>query len=75
MVLSETVKIPWLSMPPPRLPVTVQSVTVSVPEFSMPPALPPEMVRPEMEAVVEPSTWNTVTALLPLTVSTFAPGP
>ena len=33
------------------------------------------MVRPEMVAVVPLTTWNTRTALLPLIVTTLAPGP
>ena len=46
--------------------------------LSMPPpkrAEPFEIVRPVIVAVTPPETENTPTALLPLTVSRFAPGP
>ena len=61
---------------------TVQPVSVSVPRFSTPPALrmtlvsePSAMVRPETVAVTPLATERTSTALLPLIVTTLAPGP
>src|SRR5215813_3866717 len=57
-------------MPPPyllaELPLTVQPARVRLPQLKMPPpyvdTLPPEMVRPEIEAVARPTSK---TRLLP----------
>ncbi len=69
-------------MPAPNwaeLLATVQLLTVKVPPLSIPPPgfsdSPSEMVRPESVAITLFWTRNTWTALLPLIVTTLAPGP
>jgi hypothetical protein len=78
-----TVSVPSLLIPPAELallPETVHSMTVSVPELRIPPPTslttrPLATVRPEIVAVTPPLIKKTREALLPLTVSRWAPGP
>ena len=79
----ETVKIPWVTMAPPLLVVTFEAntafATVRFPLLSI--AAPPLLFRPRVsfmpliDAVSPAEMKNICTALLPLTVSRFAPGP
>src|SRR5215510_9145647 len=83
-VLLVTVSVPpSLRMPPPlgaELRDRVLLVIVSVPLLKMPPPEPPgnppfEILRPLIDTVTPDAILNTWNELLPLTVSTLAPGP
>src|SRR5664279_4302494 len=82
MVELTTVKELEVFMPPPSsaaLPEMSALDTVNVPEFSMPPpsrlVVPPVIVIPLRLTLKLPLILNTRLALLPETVSRFAPGP
>src|SRR4051812_38076396 len=82
-VVLDTVKTPGFEMAPPSFVVTFELntalATVRVPRLSIaaPPLLflPLASVIPLIEAISPSETKNIWTALLPLTVSRFAPGP
>ena len=86
-VLPTTVSVPPVAMPPPTPPPTVlleiaELLMVKMLKSSpmMPPPYefgldPPEIVTPDSVTTAPPATSSTWTALPPLIVSRFAPGP
>src|SRR5262249_27994479 len=77
-----SVAVPSLNRPPPywaEVPLSRQPLSITAPELFTPPpwstAEPPVIVRPESDAATSRSTWNTLPALVVLTLSRPAPGP